>query len=78
MSQILANNIRIVRNKLKKSQKEFSEMLGFDNNQTVSNWENDKSEPDIKTLKKISELGNVSIDWLMGVKVTGDSNSNTP
>lgn len=38
--------------------------------QTVSNWENEKSYPDLQTLVKISDMFNISLDILL----KGDSN----
>ncbi len=49
------------------TQEEFSELLGV-TAQAVSKWENDASCPDIMLLPKISEILEVSIDELMGVK----------
>lgn len=36
------------------------------NNKTLSGYENNVSEPDIESLKILSELYEVSIDWLIG------------
>ncbi len=33
--------------------------------QTISNWEQGKTEPDIKSLVKIADLFNVSLDYLL-------------
>ena len=46
------------------SQEELSEML-FVSRQTISNWENDKSYPDIQSLLLLSSLFNVSLDQLV-------------
>ena len=35
-------------------------------NQTISNWENGKTEPDIESLKKLADMFHVSIDYLGG------------
>lgn len=49
------------------TQEEFSDLLGV-TAQAVSKWENDASCPDIMLLPKISEILEISIDELMGVK----------
>lgn len=36
------------------------------NNKTLSGYENGVSEPDLNTLKLLSELYEVTIDWLIG------------
>ncbi len=46
------------------SQEELAEILNV-TRQTISNWENAKSYPDIETLVKISEKFNVSLDILL-------------
>ncbi len=51
------------------TQENFAKMFDV-TRQTVSNWENEKSYPDLETLVKISDIFNVSLDVLM----KGDSN----
>lgn len=34
---------------------------------TISNWENDVSEPDIKSIIKLSQIFNVTTDYLFGI-----------
>ncbi len=43
---------------------ELADKLGT-SNQTVSNWENEKTEPDIKSLIKLSALFGCSIDYII-------------
>lgn len=40
--------------------------LGLKNMQTYANYEYDSREPDLELLKKISEIYNVSTDYLLG------------
>lgn len=53
-----------LRKKHKYSQNDVALLLGT-TNQTVSNWEKGKTEPDIKFLKKIAVLFHVSVDYLI-------------
>lgn len=50
------------------SLQELADKLGT-SNQTVSNWENEKTEPDIKSLIKLSALFGCSIDYIITGKV---------
>jgi transcriptional regulator with XRE-family HTH domain len=61
----LGKRIEEVRLRLKMSQAGLAEALGFKYPSAVSNYEKDLREPDISILKKISELGHVSLDWLL-------------
>ena len=54
------------------SQKEAAKKLGIHNYQ-LANYENDRSEPNIATLKKMSQVYYVSIDALVGNRVRKDS-----
>ena len=49
------------------SQRELGKMLGVCN-QTISFWETGSREPDLDTLVKISNLFDVSSDFLLGKK----------
>ena len=57
----IGNNIKNIRKELKLSQKKFGEKLGFAQ-RTISGWEKESSEPDIKTIKLIAKTFNVSYD----------------
>jgi len=45
------------------TQTEFAEKIGVTQN-TVCNWENGKSEPDLSQLRKISELSGIPMDFI--------------
>ena len=60
----LGKQIRELRNKHHMNQDELAEKL-FVTRQTVSNWENDKSYPDIQSLLLLSNLFEVSLDQLV-------------
>lgn len=57
------NNLRVYRQMAKLSQLKLGQLLGF-SARTVSDWECGNTEPDIKTIKKISGILNVSLDEL--------------
>lgn len=50
------------------SQKKLAEYL-FVSQQTVAKWETDKSTPNPETITKISEILNVSFDYLLGGQI---------
>lgn len=56
--------LKELRENSKMTQQELAVIIGT-TNQTIANWENKKSEPDILTLKKLSSLFKVSIDYLL-------------
>ena len=60
----LATQIKQHRNRLGWSQEELAEKA-FVSRQTISNWENDKSYPDIQSLLLLSTLFDVSLDQLV-------------
>lgn len=60
----LGNQIKKYRNELSLSQDEMAEKI-FVSRQSVSNWENDKTYPDIKSLILLSEVFQVSLDTLI-------------
>ncbi len=66
----LGTQIKNHRNALTLSQEELAEKI-FVTRQSVSNWENNKTYPDIKSLLLLSELFEVSIDEL----IKGDVNT---
>ena len=65
--ETLGSRIAKRRRALNLTQEELSQLLGV-TAQAVSKWENDASCPDIMLLPKISQVLDVSIDELMGVK----------
>lgn len=60
----LGSQIKKYRSELSMSQDELAEKL-FVSRQSVSNWENDKTYPDIKSLLLLSEDFQVSLDQLV-------------
>ena len=60
----LGKQIKRLRNERGWNQEEFAEKA-YVSRQTVSNWENEKSYPDVKSLLILSDLFGVSIDELV-------------
>lgn len=60
----IGNHIKKYRNDLGLSQDELAQKV-YVSRQTISNWENDKSYPDIESLSLLSEIFGVSIDILV-------------
>ena len=65
--------IRELRMKNNLSQKALSELCGV-HQTAVSQWEKERTQPDINSLKKLSELFGVSIETLMGNQSAEDEN----
>lgn len=62
---ILSRKIKEIRSStLRLTQSEFAKKLGFNRIATISDYEKGKRAPDITTLRKIADLGGVTIDWL--------------
>ena len=66
----LGTQIKKYRGALARSQEELAEKI-FVSRQSVSNWENNKTYPDIKSLLMLSELFEISVDEL----IKGDVNT---
>ena len=66
----LGTQIKKYRSALNLSQEELAEKI-FVTRQSVSNWENSKTYPDIKSLLMLSELFEISVDEL----IKGDVNT---
>ena len=60
----LGRQIKKCRNEMNLSQDELAEKA-FVSRQTISNWENDKSYPNVESLALLSAIFNVSIDNLI-------------
>lgn len=60
----LGNRIKKFRENVNLSQEELAEKV-YTSRQTISNWENDKTYPDINSLKLLSNIFDVSLDNLI-------------
>lgn len=63
----IGNKLQRARMKANLTQEQVAEMLGV-SRQTISNWENEKTYPDIKSVVTLSDLYNVSLDYLLKEK----------
>lgn len=63
--KVFGERLKELRNEKKLSQKELAELLNVSGN-TVHAWERDKQEPSMGTLLKISEIFEVTLDYLYG------------
>lgn len=58
------NQLKLILVKNKKTNKELAEQLGV-NQTTVSKWCTNTTQPDLATLKRISELLNVNVSEII-------------
>lgn len=66
---ILAIRLKKARIQAGLKQVDVSRKTGI-NNKTLSGYENEVSEPDAETLRKLAELYDVSVDWLLAKEGT--------
>ena len=64
MEHDIGSKIKAARIEKKLTQEQVAELLGV-SRQTISNWENGKSYPDIISVIKMSECYDVSLDYLL-------------
>ena len=62
------NRLIKLREEMKKTKKEVADALGMPYN-TYSNYESNLREPNSAVLIKIADFYNVSIDYLLGLKI---------
>lgn len=73
----LGTQIRKYRNERTLSQEALAEKA-YVSRQTVSNWENDKSYPDVNSLVLLSEVFETSLDQLIKVEEKAERNEERP
>lgn len=61
---MVGKNIKVIRSSANMTQDQLAEQLNV-TRQAVSSWENGRTEPDIETLQKISEVLNVTVEELI-------------
>lgn len=61
----LGRRLRLARERKRLSQVDVYKRAGI-NNKTLSRYENDGTEPDADSLRRLAELYEVSVDWLLG------------
>lgn len=64
--QVFSDRLKILRNNLDITQKDFAEKIGI-TAAALSSYENNLKNPSIAVAKRIAETFNVSIDWLCGL-----------
>lgn len=65
MLNTLGTRLRSARERKHMSQIDVFKRAGI-NNKTLSRYENNGTEPDADALRKLAELYEVSVDWLLG------------
>ena len=65
----IGSKLKEARMRTEYTQEQVSEAIGV-SRQTISNWENEKSYPDIVSVIKLSDLYDVSLDYLLKGKET--------
>lgn len=63
---MLGDRLRWLRNKAALSQADVAEQIGMSESQVLK-WENNKAEPDAKSLRKLARLFGVTSDYLLGL-----------
>lgn len=69
----IGSKLKIARNNKRLTQEQVAEILGA-SRQTISNWENNKSYPDIISVIKMSDIYSVSLDHLLKEEKSMDQN----
>lgn len=76
-------NLKAIRKEKNLTQRQIAEQLGVVES-CYANWEQGRTEPDISTLRRLSLIFGVSIDYLLGleddfgVKVASADNAGSP
>ena len=64
MSDTFGSRLKLIRAKLGLSQDKFSKLIGI-SQYSLSFYESDKRQPDVKFLLKIKEIANIDLNWLI-------------
>lgn len=67
---MFGDKLKQLRKQANLTQEELGKKLGVAKN-TVSYWESDDSQPSLDTIKEISILFQVSVDYLLGNEIDG-------
>lgn len=71
----IGQRISQIRKKMGLSQQELANKLGLQSRQSIYEYESDKTDPTIKSLKILSQLSGCTIDWIINGKNEPDKNS---
>lgn len=66
--KVFSKRLKELRKEKKLTQKEIAEQIGIKQN-SYSDWETGKNEPNFENLIKLADFFEVSLDWLFGRKV---------
>lgn len=58
--------LKILRNSAHYTQSQFAEILNV-SQRTIANWEGGERQPDLDVICRLSQMFNVSTDWILGV-----------
>lgn len=61
----IGKRIKETRTKLNLTQTELAHKLGFSKASAISKYEKNQLEPNLETIRKISKMGNISLQWLI-------------
>ena len=62
--KVVAENITRLRTSMNLTQAQLGEMLNY-SDKSISKWERGESIPDVFVLKKIADLGGVTVDYII-------------
>lgn len=74
---VFGERLKSLRERKSLTQTELAELMGYKNYTTITKWESGSSLPRGKELKALSNLFNVSADYLLGLDTTDNKNINT-
>ncbi|MGX0099622.1 helix-turn-helix transcriptional regulator [Staphylococcus cohnii] len=75
---MFSQNLKYLRNKHDMEQIDLAHKLGKKSASSISEWEKGKYTPKIKTLKDIASIFNVTINDLMSVDLSSESEQEQP
>lgn len=73
---MIGDKIKYLRTEKRLSQEKLGKLLGV-SQQAVGKWEKNDAEPDTSALKKLSEIFEVSIDYILDNTTVSSNNDNT-
>lgn len=74
---VFGERLKSLRERKNLTQTQLAELVGYKNYTTITKWESGSSLPRGKELKLLSNLFNVSADYLLGLDMTDNENINT-
>lgn len=74
---VFGERLKSLRERKNLTQTQLAELVGYKNYTTITKWESGSSLPRGKELKLLSNLFNVSADYLLGLDMSDNENINT-